>query len=192
MGRGRNQRILPLLVAANSVNYGRPFKLNTAEAMAACLYIAGFKDDAVVLLSTFAYGPEFLKLNQELLDTYEACENSAQVLAAMNAIVAMENARKQEKLELKERRNHQHVFAGAISSADPVDTSNTLDVNHESTSNTVSVSERKAAAISTSNCRVGGYIDEDDMPPMVDDEEYYYEDDEEVEVDGGVSAITEN
>ena len=75
---------------------------------------------------------------------------------------------------------------------DPVDTSNTLDVNLESTSNTVSVSERKAAAISTSNCRVGGYIDEDDMPPMVDDEEYYYEDDEEVEVDGGESAITEN
>ena len=70
MGKGRNQRILPLLFAANSVNYGRPFKMNTAEAMAATLYIAGFKQDAHTLLSSFPYGKEFLRLNFDALEAY--------------------------------------------------------------------------------------------------------------------------
>ena len=33
----------------------RPFKMNTAEAIAACLYIAGFKDLAKVLLDPFGW-----------------------------------------------------------------------------------------------------------------------------------------
>jgi hypothetical protein len=33
----------------------RPFKMNTAEAIAACLYISGFKDLARVLLDPFGY-----------------------------------------------------------------------------------------------------------------------------------------
>jgi pre-rRNA-processing protein TSR3 len=49
MGKGKNQRILPLLIAANSVNYGRPYKMNTVEAMAACLYITRFKQDAIAV-----------------------------------------------------------------------------------------------------------------------------------------------
>lgn len=68
MGKGRNQRILPLLFAANSVNYGRPFKMNTAEAFAACLYISGFKNDAITVMSNFSYGDEFLRLNKDELD----------------------------------------------------------------------------------------------------------------------------
>jgi pre-rRNA-processing protein TSR3 len=68
MGKGRNQRILPLLFAANSVNYGRPFKMNTAEAFAACLYISGFKHDAITIMSNFSYGAEFIRLNKDELE----------------------------------------------------------------------------------------------------------------------------
>ena len=53
LGKAANHRVLPLLLAANPVNYGKPFKMNTAEAMAATLYIAGFKEQAARLLEPF-------------------------------------------------------------------------------------------------------------------------------------------
>ena len=81
MGSGRTQRILPLLFAANTVNYGRPFKMNTAEAMAASLYIVGLKEDAVNMLYPFSYGQEFIRLNFEALESYSACTTAAEVEA---------------------------------------------------------------------------------------------------------------
>ena len=79
MGSGRTQRILPLLYAANSVNYGRPFKMNTAEALAASLYIVGLKEDAVNLLYPFGYGKEFIRLNYVALEAYSNCSSAAEV-----------------------------------------------------------------------------------------------------------------
>jgi pre-rRNA-processing protein TSR3 len=81
MGSGRTQRILPLLYAANSVNYGRPFKMNTAEAMAASLYIVGLKEDAQNMLYPCSYGKEFIRLNFEALEAYSRCSSSAEVEA---------------------------------------------------------------------------------------------------------------
>jgi pre-rRNA-processing protein TSR3 len=64
------QRVLPLLIAANPINYGKPFKLSTAEAIAAALYITNFKDLASKILSQFKWGYHFIELNRERLELY--------------------------------------------------------------------------------------------------------------------------
>ena len=45
--------ILSYLILSPFCSVWRPFKMNTAEAIAACLYITGFKDLARVLLDPF-------------------------------------------------------------------------------------------------------------------------------------------
>ena len=103
MGKGKNQRILPLLYAANSVNYGKPSKLNTAEAMAACLYLTGFRSEAHQLLSSFGYGEEFFRLNLEALNEYQKCANSNEVLQVQQQFLELKDTQKKEKNERKEK-----------------------------------------------------------------------------------------
>lgn len=74
-------RCLPYLVAANPVNYGVPSKLSTAEAIAAALYILGFKDYAEEIMSCFRWGPNFLTLNEEPLEEYSNAKNSTEIIA---------------------------------------------------------------------------------------------------------------
>lgn len=104
MGKGRNQRLLPYLLAANTVNYGKPYKMNTAEATAACLYIVGFKEDAHKLLSPFSYGEEFIRLNFECLEAYSACRDEAEVRQVMQqyeAALGAQQTRKEERIALQ-------------------------------------------------------------------------------------------
>ena len=76
-------RALPYLVAANPVNYGRPAKLTTAEALAAALYILNDRAGAEQLMNKFKWGPHFLTLNKEPLEAYRTATNSKQVVTRM-------------------------------------------------------------------------------------------------------------
>ncbi|KDO24712.1 hypothetical protein SPRG_10246 [Saprolegnia parasitica CBS 223.65] len=83
-----SHRLLPMLVAANTVNYGKPFKLTCVEAIAATLYIVGMQDEAIQLMDEFPWGLEFLKLNAEALDAYAACETSEEVQVAQETYLS--------------------------------------------------------------------------------------------------------
>jgi pre-rRNA-processing protein TSR3 len=77
-------RCLPILIAGNPVNFGKATKLTTAEALAAALYIAGFKREASSLLSIFTWGHTFLELNGAMLEKYATAQDSAEVVKIQN------------------------------------------------------------------------------------------------------------
>lgn len=78
--RNVRHRALPFLVAANPVNYGKPFKLGTVEAFAAALYISGKKEQAALILNKFKWGHTFLELNREPLEEYSKAKDSTEVV----------------------------------------------------------------------------------------------------------------
>lgn len=91
-------RLLPYLVAANPVNYGKPYKLTCVEAVAACLKMIGHPSVGLYL-SKFKWGANFLTLNEQLFDEYESCENSTQLLQTQNNVL-----QKQAKEDLERRK----------------------------------------------------------------------------------------
>ncbi|KAL8726198.1 MAG: hypothetical protein Q9166_006871 [cf. Caloplaca sp. 2 TL-2023] len=76
---GKNERLLPYLIAANPTNYGRPWRLNCAEALAATFFILGHEDWAEHALQHFSYGKPFLEINSQVLKRYAACKDEAEV-----------------------------------------------------------------------------------------------------------------
>lgn len=73
--------IVPYLVAANPVNYGRPWRLNCVEAIAACFAITGHLLWAKQLMSHFSWGSAFISINRDLFQMYSICKDAEEVKA---------------------------------------------------------------------------------------------------------------
>jgi rRNA small subunit aminocarboxypropyltransferase len=80
-------RALPFVLAANPVNYGKPFQLSTVEAFAAALYILGEVQQAKKILGIYTWGPHFLELNIEPLEEYRKAHTSAEVIRSMKKYI---------------------------------------------------------------------------------------------------------
>ncbi|MFZ2071926.1 MAG: DUF367 family protein [Halobacteriota archaeon] len=74
------KRALPYLIAANPVNYGRPFILSSVEAFATSLFILGEQEQSRSILGKFKWGNEFLRLNEERLRAYSKAKDSREIV----------------------------------------------------------------------------------------------------------------
>ncbi len=72
--RGQHRR-LPYLIAANPVNYGKPFMLSSLEAVIAALYILGYINESIMFSRLFKWAKTFIDLNKELLEAYSKAES---------------------------------------------------------------------------------------------------------------------
>ncbi|CAI4214635.1 unnamed protein product [Parascedosporium putredinis] len=85
---GKCERLLPYLVAANTVNYGKPWRLNCAEALAAAMWICGKPEWAREVMEPFAYGEAFIEINETLLNKYAECEDEEGIKKAQEEWMA--------------------------------------------------------------------------------------------------------
>lgn len=100
--RSPHPRLLPFLVAANPINYGKPCKLSCVEAIAATLYICGFDKEARWFMGKFSWGHAFLELNAKLLDAYAACKSSDEIVKVQNEYLEAEQKERNKPRDLKD------------------------------------------------------------------------------------------
>ena len=77
--RGEKARKLPYFVAANPVNWGKPWRLNSAEAVFASLLILCQDEQADLFRPRFNWAPEFERINAEVLGMYRSAKDSADI-----------------------------------------------------------------------------------------------------------------
>jgi len=102
--KGKNTRLLPFLLAANPINYGKPCKLSCVEAIAATLALTGHEPVASAFLSKFKWGKEFLNLNREFLSKYKDCETSAQVIQFQESFMTRQPSQFRETIHGAQNR----------------------------------------------------------------------------------------
>lgn len=85
--RGGYARKLPYLVAANPVNFGKPWNLNSAEAVLAALVIMGYDEQAELFMPRFNWAPTFMKMNEALLEQYRKARDSEDIERIQNEYI---------------------------------------------------------------------------------------------------------
>jgi len=124
-----NSPTVPYLMATNPINYGKPWRLNCVEALAATFYITGFDEYAERLLSGFGWGDSFWKVNRSVpvlahdiishdlpsdsvyIEKYKTCTTAEEVVAMQEQIIAeleksYEDSRKQKGKLVSPGPNH--------------------------------------------------------------------------------------
>ncbi|TDL27617.1 DUF367-domain-containing protein [Rickenella mellea] len=99
-----HERLLPYLLATNPTNYGKPWRLNCVEALAASFYITGFRSHAERLLAGFGWGSTFWKVNKAYLEKYMSCASGEEVTAMQELIMQeLEESYAEDRLDRRER-----------------------------------------------------------------------------------------
>lgn len=78
-------RSLPYLLAANPINYGKPWRLSSLEATAAALTILGDTSHGRRVAEVTNWGVTFMQLNAEPLEEYAAAGSSTEVVRIQQA-----------------------------------------------------------------------------------------------------------
>ncbi|KAF2018512.1 DUF367-domain-containing protein [Aaosphaeria arxii CBS 175.79] len=120
---GKCERLLPYLVAANPTNYGRPWRLNCVEALAACYFICGHQEWAEEILASFSYGEAFLDINASLLKRYAACQDEDDIKKAEEVWLEKIEREYSKSREDKETGKEEDAWAGGNLNRRPVDDS---------------------------------------------------------------------
>ncbi|KAM3315214.1 hypothetical protein ACQJBY_033760 [Aegilops geniculata] len=110
-------RLLPWLVAANPVNYGRPCQLSCVEALSAALIICGEEETGEQLLAKFKWGHSFLSLNRDLLKAYSKCENGTEIINVQNSWLSSASSVSKSPLNVADKP-HRSTEEGSDSESD--------------------------------------------------------------------------
>ncbi|MEM4718381.1 MAG: DUF367 family protein [Desulfurococcaceae archaeon] len=82
---------LPPLLPGNPVNYGKTCVLSSIEAVAASLYILGFRDLFEKLLGLYKWMNTFYDLNKELLEEYSKARDNWELVNTVIEYWGLEN-----------------------------------------------------------------------------------------------------
>lgn len=164
---GPNGRLLPYLIAANQTNYGKPWRLNCVEALAACFAICGHLEWAEEILSSFSYGQSFLDINEEVLARYAACKGEEEVKEAEKVWLEKIEAEWKEDREAREDNKDDAWRGGNMNRRQPRPKKEDGDDDEEDDEDG---SDDDSDASSMGGIQLGG-PKPGDLPPNSDDEE---------------------
>jgi pre-rRNA-processing protein TSR3 len=85
--RGEKARKLPYFVAANPINWGKPWRLNSAEAVLASLLVLGQDEQAEPFFTRFNWAPEFVRINGDFLEKYRAAKSGEEIERIQNEYI---------------------------------------------------------------------------------------------------------